>query len=149
MKSISDPCEMRSGAGLGLVVRVSETHISTLAWRNETSCKRDEDGGLEMEIDGISPTRCNSRRSCIIATRNSRLFLHVRLIAVSTFTCATIFQANDSCPYHACSFNLSSISSKSSALSISIMRFTSAVLRMSSFAPAYSILTSALQVIGR
>lgn len=51
--------------------------------------------------------------------------------------------------FYFCSFNLSSISSRSSALSISIMRFTSLVFRISSFAPAYSIFTSLLHVMGR
>jgi hypothetical protein len=43
----------------------------------------------------------------------------------------------------------SSISSSSSTLSISMMRPTSAWLRINSFAPAYTILSSLLQVTGR
>lgn len=45
--------------------------------------------------------------------------------------------------------NFSGISSKSSEEVISITLFTSAVLRNSSFAPAYSIRSSLLHVTGR
>ena len=45
--------------------------------------------------------------------------------------------------------SFSGSSSNSSALSMSMMRPTSLVFRISSLAPAYSILSSLLHVIGR
>jgi hypothetical protein len=51
--------------------------------------------------------------------------------------------------HHECSLSFSSISSRSSALSISMILFTSDVFRISSFAPAYNIFTSLLHVMGR